>query len=95
MFRKEKHPKEIMDFNLELAKSYLNEGTKSSIIAAYRILKTLVDNYPDKAFKNYYADCKIKLKEMGLLEEVMNEKKSENTSPRNANLIMNPTRSKL
>lgn len=94
MFRNQKNPYETINTLFKLSEDLINDGTGSSLIAAYKILWSLEESYPDKAFKGRIGLVKEKLKEKGLLDQIMqDEKKIKNdTSPF---ISTNPVKSKL
>ena len=73
MFRNQKDPYGSMKMLFDLAKSYMDEKTSSSLIAAYKIFSTLQENYPDKAYQGQLGVVKDQLDKLGLLDQVLKE----------------------
>ncbi len=94
MFRKnflrsQKDPFESMGVLYDLAEEYIAEDTPVSLFAAYKILSTLEDNFPEKASQGALGRTLSKLDKMGLFQQILDYEKqtadkSENDEKINA-----------
>lgn len=95
MFRKDSTLADKIKILFNLSNDYIEEGTKSSLIAAFKLLSTIYEIQPEKAIQGRLGVVKTKLRHIGELDNVIRDENMKSQVKTNPDVNSTSRQSKL